>query len=66
VHLIKRPVTDISIYIDPLSIAGVRETDHGILGKIVLFLWAKHSYMTVAWHWLCHLTAAVHSVRELT
>ena len=42
-HLVKLHVTDVSIYIDPLSIAGVKGTDCGILGKIALceFLMGK-------------------------
>jgi hypothetical protein len=31
-----RHVTEVSIYIDPFSIAIVRGTDHGLLGKITL------------------------------
>jgi len=43
VLLVKLHVTNVSIYIDPLSISGVKGTDRGILGKIALceFLMGK-------------------------
>lgn len=41
--LVRLHYTDVSIYIDPLSMAGVKGTDRGVLGKIALceFLMGK-------------------------